>query len=153
MITFVFGVAMAVTILVLLNRYCSLGMNDMSKTELNLRDELRTTTLEFQALVLADDFYPEMSRRKNRLDQLRFEMLYIDNDFTQEWSSQERAEIAAVCNRVLKREAKDFVDNREPRPAAEPVGTKNFAERVDNSQRKRESWTPRIEFGEEVSHA
>ena len=77
----------------------------------DLRRRVEAEMKKFQALVLADDFYSEMTHRKNRIQQLRFEMRYVDNDFTEEWTKDEREEIAKVCEAMLAEMAQDYIDN------------------------------------------
>jgi hypothetical protein len=77
------------------------------------KEETARVTRQYQALILADDFYSEMTHRKNRLHQLQFEMQYCDNDFTEQWSAEERKEIAEVCGEMLEQERKDYLENLE----------------------------------------
>jgi hypothetical protein len=76
-----------------------------------LQARLKKSLLQYQALVLADDFYSEMTYRKNRIRQLQFELQYIDNDFTTEWSAEERKEIIDVCEEMLEQIREDYIAN------------------------------------------
>ncbi len=145
MTTFITGITVGIILMIVLSRVKPLGGDDIGKTEHLLREDLKKKTLDMQALILADDFYPEMTYRRNRLEQMRFDMLYIDNDFTREWTADERKEIASVCSGMLEEERKNFVDNLDS-------GTEK-AETGDNRQGKeRTTWQPRIELISEVSH-
>ncbi len=77
------------------------------------REETARITRSYQALVLADDFYSEMQYRKNRLHQMQFDMQYAENDFTEQWSKQERGEIAKICEEMLEQERRDYIANLE----------------------------------------
>ncbi len=77
------------------------------------RLEAARVTRRYDALVLADDFYPEISHRKNRIHQLQFEMQYCENGFTSQWSPEERKEVAAICGEMLEEEKKNYLENLE----------------------------------------
>ena len=102
--------------------------SDLQIRIMELKEQLRKEVLKFQALVLADDFYFEMSHRKNRIRQLQFEIRYVDNDFTEQWSRDERKEIAKTCEEMLEEERQDYTANLE-----------DISERVDQK-----AFTPAI---------
>ena len=85
--------------------------SDLQMRITELKEQLRKEMHKYQALVLADDFYFEMSHRKNRIHQLQFEMRYIENDFTERWSADERKEIAKTCEEMFEEERRDYIAN------------------------------------------
>ncbi len=118
-----------------------IGQIDELRAQVEMKEKL------FQALVLADDFYSEMTYRKNRIRQLSFEMRYIDNDFTEQWTRAERDEIAMICEFMLREMAQDYIDN---------IATekKNFAPAPDSGQEgEREKPKIRIEIDELMKEA
>jgi hypothetical protein len=109
------------------------------------REETARVTRQYQALVLADDFYSEMQHRKNRIHQLQFEMKCCENDFTEQWPPEERKEIAEVCGEMLEQERKDYLENLE----AETGGNRQETGKA--------RWEPKIALddviNEEIRHA
>lgn len=102
--------------------------SDLQMRIMELKEQLRKEMHKYQALVLVDDFYFEMSHRKNRIRQLQFEIRYVDNDFTEQWSRDERKEIAKTCEEMLEEERQDYMANLE-----------DISERVDQK-----AFTPAI---------